>query len=69
MCKSHSHILYCDILHALADQVKAQLRRGNAELARANLAKEGLLGELRNQIAIIRCGEPCTLSRQQMCHE
>lgn len=36
-------------------QVKAQLRRGNAELARATLAKEGLLGELRNQIAIIRC--------------
>ncbi|EIE21111.1 hypothetical protein COCSUDRAFT_67088 [Coccomyxa subellipsoidea C-169] len=38
-------------------QVKAQLRRGNAELARANLAKEGLLGELRNQIAIIRSSE------------
>ena len=39
-------------------QVKAQLRRGNAELARATLAKEGLLGELRNQIAIIRCACP-----------
>ncbi len=37
-------------------QVKAQLRRGNAELARATLAKESLLGELRNQIAIIRYG-------------
>ena len=38
-------------------QVKAQLRRGNAELARATLAKEALLGELRNQIAIIRSSE------------
>jgi hypothetical protein len=35
-------------------QVKAQLRHGNADLAKATLAKESLLGELRNQIAIIR---------------
>ena len=36
-------------------QVQAQLRKGNADMAKATLEKEKLLKELRNQIAIIRC--------------
>ncbi|KAK9803637.1 hypothetical protein WJX72_007678 [[Myrmecia] bisecta] len=39
------------------EQVKAQARRQTAELAAANLAKEGTIAELRNQIAIIRSSE------------
>ena len=35
-------------------QVQAQLRKGNADMAKATLEKEKLLMELRNQIAIIR---------------
>lgn len=34
--------------------VQRQLRLGNADLAGANLGKEGEIAELRNQIAIIR---------------
>ena len=35
-------------------QVQQQLRNSNLQLARANLAQEEVLAELRNQIAIIR---------------
>ena len=35
--------------------VQQQLREGNRELAALNLSRESELGELRNQIAIVRC--------------
>jgi hypothetical protein len=38
-----------------AAQVQAQLRKGNADVARGTLGREAELSELRNQIAIIRC--------------
>ncbi len=38
-----------------ATQVQAQLRKGNADVARGTLGREAELSELRNQIAIIRC--------------
>ena len=41
-------------LTVTAWQVQQQLRNSNVQLARANLAQEEVLGELRNQIAIIR---------------
>ena len=34
--------------------VQRQLREGNCELAAVNLSRESELGELRNQIAIVR---------------
>ncbi len=34
--------------------VQRQLREGNCELAAINLSRESELGELRNQIAIVR---------------
>ncbi len=48
-----------ELVQRLASQsasgaVQRQLRLGNADLANANLAKEGEIAELRNQIAIIR---------------
>lgn len=36
-------------------RVQQQLQEGNRELAIANLSRESELGELRNQIAIVRC--------------
>ena len=41
--------------------VQRQLREGNCELAAVNLSRESELGELRNQIAIVRCG--CVFQR------
>ena len=35
-------------------QVKKLLARGNLDLAQANLEREGEVGEIKNQIAIIR---------------
>lgn len=43
-------------------QVQAQLRKGNADLARGTLAREADLSELRNQIAIIRCARALALT-------
>lgn len=59
-----------ELVQRLASQsasgaVQRQLRLGNADLANANLAKEGEIAELRNQIAIIRCPEKphCSAAR------
>ena len=37
--------------------VQRQLRESNCELAAVNLSRESELGELRNQIAIVRCSK------------
>lgn len=42
--------------------MQAQLRKGNADLARGTLAREADLSELRNQIAIIRCARALALT-------
>lgn len=51
---------YAALVHRLAAdsqvrQVARQLAAGNADMARANLEREAEMGEIRNQIAIIRC--------------
>jgi hypothetical protein len=74
---------YDAFVRALAEghpvcRLQAQLRSQNEELAMANLAKEGEIGEIKNQIAIIRCLPPrlggegtrlgCISKCEQRCH-
>ena len=47
------HTCYPRQWHSLL-QVKKLLARGNLDLAQANLEREGEVGEIKNQIAIIR---------------
>ena len=50
-------------------QVQQQLQASNVQLAKNNLEQEEVLAELRNQIAIIRCGAwhgPFSILRLEM---